>query len=562
MAFGATTVWEVQTGGDDTNNGGGFDPGNANMSNDLAAGSSSGNTATVDVSSLSYTFQSRDVGHWLFIKSGTNWIPGWYQISSVVAGHAILNATAGSAILWDSSSDANRYKASTATGAATIASPTGGTWSIDYSQGTAIAFTDIVIDGTTNTNCTSAAKPFGKNFVGNIISITSGTGFTVQRVQIVSTSSITATMDKSLGTLSSTGGTGSLGGPLATPGKAGGLKIATNWVFIKSGTYNLSNSTANTAGGPVSDTTGSANFYQPSLWWGYNSLRGDDGTKPSINANSTAASVSIFKATATTVQFRNLAVDGTGTAIRGFESTANYCSFVKCKASNCANSGFVTSNQTNVAILCQATGCSTSGNAFNGATGARFIDCEAWANSVSGFRNISGGACINCISSANTGSADGFVVDHSTTIVNCVSYGNAGAGFTITGNGPLTTVFQNCIAEGNTGAGWKTDGVSWGIVLIHCAAYNNSAAYTASQLTAFSLINFVTQSAGSYFTNAASGDFSLNSTSGRGALLRGTGFPGTYQRGLTVGYADIGAAQHQDAGGGGLALPVSGGILA
>src|SRR5260370_4868451 len=64
-----------------------------------------------------------------------------------------------------------------------------------------IAYTDLVIDGTTNTKCTSAANPFGAAHVGNIINVTSGTGFTVQRVQIMSVAGTTATVDKSLGTL-------------------------------------------------------------------------------------------------------------------------------------------------------------------------------------------------------------------------------------------------------------------------------------------------------------------------------------------------------------------------
>src|SRR5579859_4628846 len=80
----------------------------------------------------------------------------------------------------------------------------------DYSQQNAaqVAYTDMVIDGTTNTKFTSALNPVTAAHVGNIINVTSGTGFTVQRVQIVSQAAGVATCDKSLGTLSSTGGHG------------------------------------------------------------------------------------------------------------------------------------------------------------------------------------------------------------------------------------------------------------------------------------------------------------------------------------------------------------------
>src|SRR3990170_5685443 len=92
----------------------------------------------------------------------------------------------------------------------------------DYSQQAAaqIAYTDMVIDGTTNTKFTSAANPVTAAHVGNIVNVTGGTGFTVQRVQIVSQAAGVATCDKSLGTLGSTGGTGNLGGAFLTIGAA------------------------------------------------------------------------------------------------------------------------------------------------------------------------------------------------------------------------------------------------------------------------------------------------------------------------------------------------------
>jgi len=86
--------------------------------------------------------------------------------------------------------------------------------SADHSQQDA-AFatrTDIVIDGSDNTKITSAADAFAADDVGNVINITSGTGFTVQRIQIISEAAGVATCDKAVGTTSSTGGNGKLGG--------------------------------------------------------------------------------------------------------------------------------------------------------------------------------------------------------------------------------------------------------------------------------------------------------------------------------------------------------------
>lgn len=88
----------------------------------------------------------------------------------------------------------------------------------DYSQQAAaqVAYTDLVIDATTNTNVTSALNPFGATDVGNVVNVTSGTGFTTGRYQVVSVSGVIATLDRAVGTTSSTGGHGNLGGALAT----------------------------------------------------------------------------------------------------------------------------------------------------------------------------------------------------------------------------------------------------------------------------------------------------------------------------------------------------------
>jgi hypothetical protein len=53
------------------------------------------------------------------------------------------------------------------------------------------------------------------------------------------------------------------------------------------------------------------------------------------------------------------------------------------------------------------------------------------------------------------------------------------------------------------------------------------------------------------FTNAAGGDFSLNNIAGGGALCRAGSVFNAFPGGLTTGFNDIGAVQHEDTGGGG-----------
>src|SRR5258708_6538172 len=125
MAWAATAVGDVRpTAGSDTA-GGFFDPNLATGVADLAA--TSATTVSPVVTSATYTFVAGDVGAWLYIKSGSNWTPGWYPIASVSAGAATLTAGVGTAIL-------SNFTANTAAGCATTGSPTSGTGSIDYSQ--------------------------------------------------------------------------------------------------------------------------------------------------------------------------------------------------------------------------------------------------------------------------------------------------------------------------------------------------------------------------------------------------------------------------------------------
>ncbi len=68
---------------------------------------------------------------------------------------------------------------------------------------------------------------------------------------------------------------------------------------------------------------------------------------------------------------------------------------------------------------------------------------------------------------------------------------------------------------------------------------------------------------GSPYTNAGSGDFSLNNTAGAGAAVRAHAFPGTFSGISTTGYLDGGPTQHADpAAGGGANLLGAGTLVA
>ena len=94
MAISAYSVWEVQQAGND-NNSGAFDI-NATMTSTLS--SSTGTSTTPSVTASNYSFTSNDVGHYLFIKSGTGWYPGWYKILSATGGSAVVQASINNAV--------------------------------------------------------------------------------------------------------------------------------------------------------------------------------------------------------------------------------------------------------------------------------------------------------------------------------------------------------------------------------------------------------------------------------------------------------------------------------
>lgn len=556
MPLGTATIFDVRTTGSDTACGGAFDPGQtAGMFTDGAATSATGNSPVF--TSASYSFVAGDAGAWLFIGAGTNWTQGWYQIASVATGAATLSAAVGQAYLRRGNMPA---ALNSTAGCATTASPTGATWSIDYSQqNTAqVSFTDLESTGTGLT-VSSPINTFGRQWVGNALQIASGTNFNAGVYVIASVAAGVATVvgAGNITTGAGASGVGYLGGAFATPGKAGQYKIAGNSVFIKSGTYTNTSSSANVSGGRVSDTTGGASSQAPTWWVGWDTERSIINVTtsfPEMSAGSTS-SLTLMTYTNSQTKLRNLAVDGnTQSSLTGLSQTGNYSQMTRVYARRCTVVGVdARGGNGNSASYVRATSCSgTAGIRIGGDGPCVALFCESYGNTTSGFAMDNNSVAIDCISSGNSGASSfGFAstsVGYNT--YGCTAYGNGSHGFDCE-NSIANISHTNAIAEGNGGAGFYASGAEYMAKLLYCAGYNNTSGnYNTANIT--DVIGFVTGSA-TFFTNAASGDFSLNNTAGGGALLRGTGAPGTFPRGTTVSYADIGAAQHQDSGGGGLA---------
>lgn len=498
------------------------------------------NTAAPVFTSASYNFLAGDVGAWVFIASGTDWTPGWYKIASVASNAATLSAAIGAAV-GSTGATTSPIIPSTIIGCATVASPTGATWSIDYSQQAAaqFAYTDLASAGAGLT-VSSAAKPFAKQQVGNSLVITGGTNFTAGRYVIASVAAGVATVvgPGNITTGVGASGTGGQGGALLSPALPGAHMVASNQLFIKTATYTVTSASTNIAAGCFSSSVGTINIE------GYATVRGAllpigaAGTRPTIIASGISTFTLIATSGGQATTCRNFILDGASlTASKGFSGNGTLLSNVLGQN---FTAGLVTGNGS--ANRCEAIGCATV-SPFSNTGGVRF--CVAYGNTVTPFLN--NGPTERCVSYANTGgSTSGFSSNvANAAFTNNVAYGNGLDGFVSTG---IHQHWTNNIGEGNTGVPFTLSGA--GLMAINNASYLNTGG--AAAITSVHVVNlgFITGSA-SFFTNPGSGDFSLNNTAGGGALLRAAGYPGVFKGGLTTGYLDVGAAQHADPAGGG-----------
>ena len=105
-----------------------------------------------------------------------------------------------------------------------------------------------------------------------------------------------------------------MGGCLASPGQAGAVGVGNNFLLIKAATYSVSSASANISAGCVSwpASTGPEGLIQ-----GYQTTRGDFGTKPLIQASGSISTFILIKVS-TKVRVENLSVDGANyTSSRG-----------------------------------------------------------------------------------------------------------------------------------------------------------------------------------------------------------------------------------------------------
>lgn len=562
----ATTVFELQIGASDSN-GGGFDPSSAGMLTDLAA--TVANTSAPVVTSASYNFVAGDVGNWLFIQSGTNWTAGWYQIASVAANAATLTAGIGTAL-------SSKYVANTVAGCATVASPTGGVGTIDYSQNVAANITTGAVLSTSgvSTTLTATGSPFKPVHVGNSIYISAGTNFTVGYYTIVTyTDANNVVLNVAPTTGVGASGVGAIGGALLTIGRLGYAAVAGNqyWIKYNATAFISTNSTNNVSLGRWTPAAGTS-LNLPSRIRGYDALRGDEPTlarRPVLQWGVNAADLILININQFNI-VENIIFDANGDSFTGTRCIANTgnapivvrrCKFMDGSSAN----GLVTFGQTTSAyhliIDCEVTGATatvtTGAVAISSASApVFFIGCTihdnlshgVYLNNASVFAHF-----INCIFATNksTTTKDHIFFNLLAKIfcLNCTFY-NSGS-HAIDAQSTVSQIdLINCYFDTAGGYGLNV-GAANGMIRITNSAFFasslTSGAYTVANVSPLNVIGEITITA-TAFNNAAGNDFSISRVTAAGAALRGTGVPTSFPGLSTPNYLEVGGAQNQDLG--------------
>lgn len=377
--------------------------------------------------------------------------------------------------------------------------------------------------------------------VVNIISTTGGTPPTLTRYEITAQSSSTWTIGTASGASGATITSAKMGGSLATIATATGAAVTGNSVHIKSGTYTLTSAVA--IGGALT-----------LIISGYNSTHNDYGTKPLITTATNSTQL-FTGGTLDVLFFLNLSMSNTAsTRGDGFRATSNYPTVFFM---DCVLDGFdkgINGDNGSSTNVCQVIYCVNT-EIKNCATAAitsfqfqvALHGCNIHDNTQYGVHLLTGNQPLSCVDTVFANNGKYAIIFDSATgnaqITNCVFYNN---GLTFSGH-PFAAISTggNAITITNTIMfGGGANYIANGYVLGRCNAMDSAGMGSTTYVTKGDV-----SLTADPFTNAASNDFSLNSTSGAGAACRLAGFPGVSV--LGTGFADIGAIQTTTSGGGG-----------
>lgn len=609
MALATGTLFEVMSTATTGNTGGaGFNPANAAFPTDLTTDANTANTASPIVSSATYAFVAGDVGAYLYVKSGTNSIPGFWPIASVAGGKATLSAAIGAGEILDANT--GFYKASTAVGIATVGTPTNLTFGVDYSRlATAMStITDAASVGS-STTLTSVTAPWTPVSVGNFFHLTAaGTGgFGVvgwyEIATYVAAGQVTTDRTTNSGT-AMVAGTGQTGGA----GRFNGLEDAFyemipagSMIYVKgSGTHTFSASLS------IASTNSTA--AAPSWTIGYTSVRGDDPTgtnRPTFAYGANTVGFGVYQSfqniicTITAANGMSLSTGGVAKncAHKNTSTTAARIALTSTLTINCEavsqNGVGVAAGQAGKLIGNYIHDCATGINSTG--TGLTIIEnlLEANVTAAMTINSATGNSLIakNTIYGREAKMGIGINLTNATsinyTILNNNIYGNTtGIAVTTTQQNSTMGAFNNFFNNTTDVSLYYKDKTDLAVdpTFTSAVQITGTTATTSGSVLTQSGGDFSTVSdnidylhvisgtgvttGGYLITSHTSTTLTVNNALGTssggdvvyfvgtghnfavGTNLKATGFPGLFNGSETTGYSDIGAVQRQEAGGG------------
>lgn len=237
----------------------------------------------------------------------------------------------------------------------------------------------------------------------------------------------------------------------------------------------------------------------------------------------------------------------------------------RCVVHSVRGNGFLSSGQGGRFIECEAYNCNLSSSANTGGfsyggsgTYLTCVRCISHDNTGHGFGGASGQAnsvqLLYCITDSNTSHGVNAASDNGHTILNCDFYNNGGSGILLNGISAGLSYIENCNFIKNGGWGINRQSVVSPMLIQSCGFGAGTQANTSGTISSSNGLienNTVTYTADvTPWVDPVNGDFRINlaaaKNAGRGAFSQtASSYAGT------VGYPDIGAAQHQDSGGSG-----------
>lgn len=436
----------------------------------------------------------------------------------------------------------------------------------DYSQQNApqVVFTDLTIGAADATKVSSAANPFAADHIGNTLRISGGTGFTAGVYEVVSVASGVATLDRAAGTVGAAGGSGRLGGALASLTALAAVMASSNKAWVQAGTYNEPGAITFSGNGATPKPTVPATHII-----GYDQVRGDlrpdtpNPNRPLIQSASTGNALNI---TGNGFRIENLAAtfSVSNTTNRLFSIGGGSNVVLGCKAIGPALDGFYSTAQLVLFDHCEAVGDFGDAGIRLTQPYSRVRHCYVHDNTIGGHGIAGNGNTFgysfdrNIVANLGGTGANGIILGiwsqalHN-TVHNCSNHGITvpndnlfevqALGNLLTNNGGFGL---NCFAAGMPACP-QFDG----------NAYFGNTGGTRQNLDDAGTVNPVNAS-GPYtntrdviltadpYVNAANGDFRLNNTAGGGAACRGAAPGSAWPGAAMTGYGDMGAVQHQE----------------